>query len=106
MNYDEKGIGWKEGTAGGSQSIPSYHCDYFGCSVRYTPAEGYFTVVETPDVPHFVEEPGTNIHRCPRHGAWLYRSKDDRAIPGFVWRCGAEGCDYFREDAATLQVAS
>jgi hypothetical protein len=106
MNYDEKGISWKEGAAGEPQSLPCYHCDYFGCGVRYTLTEGYFTVVDTPDVPHFAEEPGTNTHQCPRHGAWLYRCKEDSAIPGYLWRCGALGCDNFRNDTARVQMAS
>jgi hypothetical protein len=105
MNYAEKGVNWKDGAAGELQSLRSYHCDYFGCSVRYTPEEGYFTVVDTPDVPHFVEEPGTNMHRCPRHGAWLYRCKEDHAADAYVWRCGVEDCDKFIKDTATLQAA-
>jgi hypothetical protein len=106
MNYDEKGISWNDGTGGEPQSVPSYHCNYFGCSVRYIPEEGYFTIVDTPDVPHFVEEPGTNIHRCPLHGAWLYRFKEENAAPGYVWRCGVETCGKFINDTATLQAAS
>jgi hypothetical protein len=106
MNYDEKGISWKEGSGDESQSLRSYHCNYFGCSVRYTPEEGYFTVVGTPEVPHFVEEPGANTHRCPLHGSWLYRSKEDHAAQGFVWRCGVDGCGKLINGTTTLQAAS
>ena len=37
---------------------------YNGCSVRYAPEHGYFTVVKAPDLPVFVEEPAVNtLHR-------------------------------------------
>lgn len=105
MNYDEKGIHWKEGMAGQLETLCSYHCTFLGCMVRYTPAEGYFTVIDTPDVPHFVEEPGINIHQCPRHGTWLYRSKEDNSEHGVTWRCAIEDCDYFKKESAALQAA-
>jgi len=105
MNYDEKGISWEDGTASELQTLRSYHCNYFGCSACFTLEEGYFTVVDTPDFPHFVEEPGMNIHRCPRHGAWMYRSKAENA-EGYVWRCGVEGCEKFVSDTSTLQAAN
>src|SRR5260221_6965226 len=95
MHYEAKGLSWREGLGGSVQSLSSYHCGYFACSVRYRHTDGYFTVVDTPDLPHFVEEPGTNILQCPRHGTWLYRSKDERSNDAFA--CGVEGCDYVHE---------
>src|SRR5579871_2304055 len=79
MAYEEKGIQWSEESDSGKslQTVASYHCGYFGCSVRYSASEGYFTVIDTPDRPHFVEEPGANIFRCTRHGGWLYRSSGE-----------------------------
>jgi len=68
MHYEAKGINWKGGS-GDTESMPSYPCGYTGCSVRYTPQQGYFTVVKTPEQPYFVEEPATNVLQCPRHGA-------------------------------------
>ena len=41
MHYEAKGINWKGGS-GDTESMPSYHCGYTGCSVRYTPQQGYF----------------------------------------------------------------
>jgi hypothetical protein len=87
MAYDGTGIRWREGRDRHSrlQTVSSYHCGYFGCSVRYTPEEGYFTVVDTPDRPHFVEEPGTNVFQCSQDGTWMYRA---RGQEGPLWRCG------------------
>jgi hypothetical protein len=94
MHYEPHGITWPEEPGSAAlHVVPSYHCNYFGCSVRYIPSDGYFTVIDTPDRPHFVDEPGANILQCPRHGAWLYRSRDE-STNGVVWRCGVEGCDY------------
>ena len=96
MHYEGTGISWQE--CGEAQAIPSYHCGYFGCSVRYTHTDGYFTVVDTPDLPHFVEEPGTNLLQCPRHGTYLYRGAVSDKDGGFEWRCGVHGCDYVHAD--------
>ena len=68
MHYEAKGINWKGGS-GDTESMPSYHCGCTGCSVRYTPQQGYFMVVKTPEQPYFLEEPATNVLQCPRHGA-------------------------------------
>jgi hypothetical protein len=92
MHYEEKGIEWK--SEGQTHSVDSYHCDFEGCSVRFRLANGYFTVINMPDLPHFVEEPGTNILQCPRHGTWLYRSSEGNGSDHATWRCGVEGCDY------------
>lgn len=92
MSLEGKGVTWKEGDE--TQTLRCYHCDYPGCTVRYTPADGYFTVIDTPEAAHFVEEPGVNVFQCPLHRAWMYRSKmaDGRGL--WVWRCGVEGCDH------------
>jgi len=99
MHYEAKGITWPEDPEGSSvHAVSSYHCNYFGCSVRYTHTDGYVTVVDTPERPHFVDEPGANLLQCPRHGTWLYRIKDESAtIRSSVWHCGVEGCDYVNE---------
>ena len=92
MHFEAKSIHWSDGTD--EHTVPSYHCDFEGCSVRYNHTDGYFTVVDTPDHPFFVEEPGTNVLQCPRHGAWLYRGKDPNTGDAWAWRCGIDGCDY------------
>ncbi len=102
MSYQENGIAWKEGPEGSVQTLDSYHCGYFGCSVRYSPAEGYFTVADTPDLPHFIDEPGANVLRCQRHGTWLYRTiaeDSEQNSAKFESRCGVEGCDYCTNNA-------
>ena len=73
---------------------PSYHCDFEGCSVRYDPMDGYFTLVGIDG--HFfrLEEPGVNTLKCPVHDCWLYRQKDLGTQAGVRWRCGVEHCDY------------
>jgi hypothetical protein len=106
MDYEEKGIRWSEGTTSEVQTNSSYHCNYFGCSVRYSHTDGYFTVVDTPDRPQFIEEPGANILQCPRQGSWLYRSEGDSREVSFAWRCGVEGCDYYRSGIAATKAAT
>lgn len=101
MRYEGKGVHWKEEADGNVHTLASYHCDFEGCSVRYNHTDGYFTVVDTPDHPFFVEEPGANILQCPRHGAWLHRSGGEDSNDALAWRCGVEGCDYVRADGAS-----
>jgi hypothetical protein len=96
MHFETKGISWSD-RLGQAQFLPSYHCHYMGCSVRYHPLQGYFTVVKEPEEPYFIEEPGTNILRCPRHETWLYR-RYARGEAEFLWLCGVEDCDYTRAD--------
>ena len=96
MHYDAKGIHWKDELED-TESMSSYHCGYVGCSVRYTYEQGYFTVVKTPEQPYFVEEPATNLLKCPQHGAWLYRCRDKKENR-FLWRCGVEDCAYTHAD--------
>jgi hypothetical protein len=101
MRFEPKGISWKALPDDREfETMPSYHCNYESCSVRYDPANGYFTVVLTPDQPYFIEEPGVNLLRCPRHGAWLYKTKTEHREGDhrFDWRCGVEGCDYILPD--------
>lgn len=83
---------------GKRQATPCYGCGYQGCSVRYTPEDGYFTAIMTPDFPQAVEEPGVNLLQCPRHGSWLCRTVAENAGDGLVWRCPLEGCDYIHAD--------
>ena len=92
MRYDSKGIPTL-GAADDDDALPCYRCD---CTVRYTPLDGYFTVIETPELAQAVEEPGINLLRCPRHEAWLYRAFSDAPGEDLVWRCAVEGCDYLR----------
>lgn len=99
MRYEVEGIAWN--TEKDRQTVPSYHCGYQGCSVRYAAADGYFTVIDMPDLPIFVEEPGINLLRCPRHGTWLYRSTKRPADESVVWRCGVSECDYASAAADT-----
>jgi hypothetical protein len=95
MHYEAKGISWKETPEDKEvQVLPSYHCDFEGCSVRYDLFNGYFTVVHTPDQPFFIEEPGVNLVRCPRHGTWLYRKESHKGDSRYEWHCGVDDCDY------------
>ena len=98
MRYEEKGIQWSD-QLGELQVLPSYHCSYLGCSVRYTPAQGYFTVVRVPDEPYFIEEPGTNSLRCPKHGTWLFR---EQIRHEFIWRCAIENCKFAHSDVPVV----
>jgi hypothetical protein len=103
MKYEAKGISWKAAPSDKTpQHLPSYHCNFVGCSVRYDLLNGYCTVVFTPDQPFFIEEPGVNILPCPRHGTWLYRTENRDGDTHFSWRCGVEGCDYVRADVARI----
>jgi hypothetical protein len=95
MSYEPRGIRWKSGT-GQTETLPSYHCDYLGCSVRYDPANGYYTVINEPDVPYFVDEPAANLVRCPLHGTWLYREVQDKTGRSLL-KCGVDGCTHVQE---------
>ena len=96
MHYNSKGIA---GLADAETKISSgYRCHQEGCTVCYSLDDGYFTVVNTPDLPEAIEEPGVNLLQCPRHDAWLYRSIAENQGDRMVWRCGVEGCDYTRAD--------
>lgn len=81
MSYEAKGISWKARPEDESpQTLPSYHCEFEGCSVRYDLMNGYFTVVNTPDMPFFIEEPGVNLFQCPRQTLGFIAPKTARAI--------------------------
>ena len=82
-----------------SHPVGSYHCNDHGCAVRYTPEQGYFTVVEVPEQPYFVDEPGVNLLSCPIHKTWLYRREPEDG-DGFEWACGIDGCPYTHADVA------
>ncbi len=97
MHYDGKGIAWL-GERDDEGATPCYRCGYDGCTVRYTPLNGYFTVIQMPDLPQAVEEPGVNLLQCPRHDAWLYRAISENSGDRLVWRCAVDGCDYTRAD--------
>jgi len=97
MHYERRGLGLPRGAESAAE-VPSYVCGYEGCTVRYTHLDGYFTIIETPDLPEAVEEPGVNLLQCPRHQAWLYRSVANNSGENLVWRCGVEGCGYTRAD--------
>src|SRR5215471_2255865 len=96
MRLEPAGIRWDD-PAGHTETLASYHCQYLGCCVRYDPANGYYTVINEPEAPYFVDEPGTNLERCPRHGTWLYRNTE-AGTDRFLLKCGVEGCDYLHPD--------
>lgn len=100
MHFEAAGIRWKN-SSGTTETQPSYHCPYMGCSVRYNLEEGYFTVVYEPDLPYFVEEPATNLAQCPRHGTWLHREMEEDS-DRFLLRCGVEGCNFVRTDVGGI----
>jgi hypothetical protein len=81
-----------------SRATPYYRCGYQACIVCYTPSEGYFTIVDPPDIAQPIEEPCVNLLQCPRHGDWLYRGIAENQEERLVWRCGMKGCDYTRAD--------
>jgi hypothetical protein len=103
MRYEAKGIESRSERV--THYTTSYHCNFAGCSVRYTPTDGYFTVIDMPDLPHFVEEPGANLLQCPRHGTWLFRGARKGGTKLFLWKCGVEGCDYQRGDVESAGLS-
>jgi hypothetical protein len=104
MAYEAEGIRWRPVPGDGHDEVlPSYHCGHEGCGVRYDLLNGYFTVVNTPDQPFFIEEPGVNVSQCPRHGTWLYHVESNGGGElGTTWRCGVDDCSYVREGAGKL----
>ena len=97
MHYDAKGIP-SRGEQDDDGATPCYRCGFAGCTVRYTPEGGYFTLIQMPDLAQAVEEPGVNFVQCPRHETWLYRAFSEAPGEHFVWRCGVDGCDYLRSN--------
>src|SRR5215467_5000406 len=95
MHFDARGLAWQHGQG---HDTPSYSCEYEGCSVRYTPLDGYFSTILMPDLPQAVEEPGVNLLQCPRHETWLFRAVAENAGDALIWRCGVAGCDYTHAD--------
>ena len=96
LRYHRNGLKWTPEEE--NHGSPYYCCDFQTCTIQYTPDNGYFTVIRMPDLAQPVEEPGVNLLQCPRHGAWLYRSKSENTGERLVWRCGVEGCDYTHSD--------
>lgn len=78
--------------------VATYHCGYNGCSVRYAPEHGYFTVLKAPDLLVLVEEPAVNTLQCPIHNTWLYRRTNRVASDLNGAACGCQGCDYGHVD--------
>ena len=72
------------------------------CHWKRNHSDGYFTVLDTPDHPYFLEEHGANILQCPRHDTWLHRCRGENTGDSFGWRCRVEGCDYTRTGAGRL----
>lgn len=73
MRYDAEGI--ELSVESESRATAHYRCGHQGCIMCYAPSDGYFTIIETPDVPQPIGEPDVNLLQCPRHGGWLYRGK-------------------------------
>ena len=96
MKFEKNGVRWKD-EEGVAQSLSTYYCGDHGCSVRYNSRDGYFSVVDEPDIPFFLEEPAANIFRCPLHNTWLYRCQGERG--SFDWRCAVANCDYVHGNA-------
>ena len=84
--------------SGRSRSNPehqsSYHCGFEGCSVRYDPTDGYYTLLGVDEQVYRLEEPGVNTLKCPVHNCWLYRQQDLNTEAGVRWCCGIEHCHY------------
>ncbi len=67
MAFEARRIRWTDESEGQVRHIPSYHCDYEGCSVRYNLKDGYFTVIDTPELSHFLEALNlTSVSGCVR----------------------------------------
>ncbi len=94
MRYEVKGIRWREEHESHVRTAPSYHCGYFGCSVRYDEDHGYFSVINILERPYFLEEPGVNLWKCPEHGVWMYRKPPAEKDRRPVWRCANSQCQY------------
>ncbi len=97
MKFDADGVRWEQAADNATFKVATYLCGYAGCTVRYAPEHGYFTIVKAPDLPVFIEEPAVNTLQCPAHNSWLYRRTSSNGV-GFEWCCGVEGCDYCHAD--------
>ena len=97
MKFDAEGVRWQQAADNEAFAVATYHCGFEGCSVRYAPEHGYFTVVKAPELPVFIEEPAVNTLQCPVHNVWLYRKSKANGA-GFEWGCGCDGCEYCHAD--------
>lgn len=106
MHFEPTGIHWTEVVedSRSEHTMPSYHCGLNDCTVRYLPEQGYFTVINAPDIPNFVEEPGVNLLQCPKHGTWLYRRQKQHIPDQIEWCCGVDGCTYCHSDIAGIYL--
>ena len=78
MRYEAKGIRWKPATEDHVQTMPSYHCSFEGCSVRYDHMNGYFTLVSASERPFWWkmrEQPPCNV-RGMAHGCAGVRMRE------------------------------
>jgi hypothetical protein len=72
----------------------SYHYGSTGCSVRYSPTAGYYSLIGIPGHAYAVDEPGINTMKCPTHDRWLYRRKNIDDEQRVRWACGVEDCHH------------
>jgi len=85
-----------------AKNISSYYCGFVGCSVRYHPSGGYYTLIGMPDHANSVDEPGVNTLKCPKHDRWLYRFRSVDPTGSVRWCCGVDGCDYGYETGSKV----
>lgn len=95
MAYDPSGLQWRDVTdAKGTVTVrPCYCCTSSGCPVRYTSAQGYFTIAGAPEYPAFVQE-SANETKCPTDGQKLHIREHRQDEKGRTWCCGIEGCNH------------
>jgi hypothetical protein len=48
MTFQSDGVVWQQ--ADTKEKLAGCHCGFMGCSVRYAPEHGYFTIVNAPDL--------------------------------------------------------
>ena len=103
---------WRMAHDAGSTKVgPSYRCSYRGCTVRYTPAQGYFELNNPADAQNFVLQ--AEILCC------TYNPEHHPAIVGYAkesighqtqesrhWQCVAADCNFsLRQKLSPAQSA-
>src|SRR5260370_31145859 len=93
MTYEPSGLQWRDMTRpkGTVSARPYYRCTSSGCRVRYSSAQGYFTIAGAPEYPTCVQEPA-NVMKCPADDQKLYIREHTQGEKGRTWCCGVEGC--------------
>jgi hypothetical protein len=91
---------WRMAHDSGSTKVgPSYHCNYDGCTVRYTPAQGYFELNNLAGAQNFVVSAEIlcctyNPQHYPAIVGYAKESISNQTEESRHWQCLAADCNF------------